>query len=129
MPAEITHTNLQPTIDLTMGVHGRDLGHVADDVRRRGRSVRQVPKGRGGWTPLRPDARPDKKLLKGSKITLSGEYSRMQDTFRNLGIGLILASAADLLPDGRPVQVVADAAGDPVGGAGRPGRRGRRCCS
>ena len=32
MPAEITHTNLQPTIDLTMGVHGRDLGHVADDV-------------------------------------------------------------------------------------------------
>ena len=32
VPAEITHTNLQPTIDLTMGVDGRDLGHVADDV-------------------------------------------------------------------------------------------------
>ena len=32
VPAEITHANLQPTIDLTMGVHGRDLGHVADDV-------------------------------------------------------------------------------------------------
>jgi hypothetical protein len=28
----VTHTNIQPTIDLTMGVYGRDLGHVADDV-------------------------------------------------------------------------------------------------
>ena len=34
----------------------------------------------------------------------------MQDTFRNLGIGLILAVAADLLPDGRPGQVVRRAA-------------------
>src|SRR5262249_12304461 len=32
VPAEVTHTTLQPTIDLTMGVYGRDLGHVADDV-------------------------------------------------------------------------------------------------
>ena len=32
VPTEVTHTNLQPTIDLTMGVYGRDLGHVADDV-------------------------------------------------------------------------------------------------
>ena len=34
MPTEITHNNLQSTIDLTMGVDGRDLGHVADDVAR-----------------------------------------------------------------------------------------------
>src|SRR5438132_11084784 len=32
VPAEISHTDLQATIDLTMGVQGRDLGHVADDV-------------------------------------------------------------------------------------------------
>ena len=32
------------------------------------------------------------KTLKGSKITLSGEYARMQDTFRNLAVGLVLAS-------------------------------------
>ena len=32
VPTEITHNNLQSTIDLTMGVYGRDLGHVADDV-------------------------------------------------------------------------------------------------
>ena len=32
VPTEVTHANIQPTIDLTMGVSGRDLGHVADEV-------------------------------------------------------------------------------------------------
>ena len=27
--------------------------------------------------------------MEGSKIVLSGEYPRMQDTFRNLGVGLV----------------------------------------
>ena len=30
--------------------------------------------------------------MAGSKIMLSGEYARMQDTFRNLAVGLVLAS-------------------------------------
>jgi multidrug efflux pump subunit AcrB len=73
-----------------MGVHGRDLGHVADDV---ARVVAKfgVEQERGKWVPFDPDSA-GHKLLEGSKIVLSGEYSRMQDTFRNLGIGLILAS-------------------------------------
>jgi multidrug efflux pump subunit AcrB len=90
VPAEIIHQDLQPTIDLTMGVQGRDLGHVADDVTavvaRYG-----VSKGGGVWLPYDPDSS-EKKTLPGSKIVLSGEYARMQDTFRNLGFGLILAS-------------------------------------
>ncbi len=90
VPAEITHSTLQPTIDLTMGVNGRDLGHVADDVAEVVAKFGE-PKGRGSWVPYDPNS-PDQKLLKGSLITLSGEYSRMQDTFRNLGIGLVLAS-------------------------------------
>ena len=32
VPTEVNHTNLQPSIDLTMGVSGRDLGHVADEI-------------------------------------------------------------------------------------------------
>jgi multidrug efflux pump subunit AcrB len=92
VPAEVTHSTLQPTIDLTMGVYGRDLGHVADDV---AAVVAKfgVPdeKHRDSWVPYDPIS-PDKAPMKGSLITLSGEYSRMQDTFRNLGIGLILAS-------------------------------------
>ena len=55
VPAEINHTNLQATMDLTMGVYGRDLGHVADDV---SRVVAKFGKERpdGGWTPFDPDA-------------------------------------------------------------------------
>jgi multidrug efflux pump subunit AcrB len=89
VPAEINHADLQPTIDLTLGVHGRDLGHVADDVAARLDHF-GVIKERGVWVPLDPSS--SGTILEGSTITLSGEYSRMQETFRNLGIGLVLAS-------------------------------------
>ena len=90
VPAEITHANLQPTIDLTMGVHGRDLGHIANDVTAVVAKF-GVPRGRGVWIPFDPTSS-DKKPLEGSKIVLSGEYSRMQDTFENMWWGLGLAS-------------------------------------
>ena len=88
VPAEVTHTNLQPTIDLTMSVAGRDLGHVADDV---SRNVDRygLPAGRDAWIPTDPDTG---EPMTGSRIVLSGEYQRMQDTFRNLGLGLVLAT-------------------------------------
>src|SRR5262249_27055764 len=35
---------------------------------------------------------PDRRVLTGSTLVLAGEYTRMQDTFANLGVGLILAS-------------------------------------
>ena len=89
VPAELVHNNLQPTIDLTIDVEGRDLGSVADDV---AAVLKQFgrPTGRGTWAPYDPDD--EEKEIKGSKITLSGEYARMQDTFRHLGGGLLLAS-------------------------------------
>jgi multidrug efflux pump subunit AcrB len=90
VPAEVTHSTLQPTIDLTMGVQGRDLGHVADDVAAVVAKFGE-PRGSGEWAPYDPTSK-EEKLLEGSKIVLSGEYARMQDTFRNLGLGLILAS-------------------------------------
>ncbi len=89
-PAEVTHANLQPTIDLTIGVSKRDLGHVAVDVANAVEAF-GVEDSPGVWTPYDPNSA-EKKLIGGSKITLTGEYTRMQDTFRNLGIGLILAS-------------------------------------
>ncbi len=91
VPAEVTHVNLQATIDLTMGVAGRDLGHVADDVSKAmdafGNRIDSAT-----WDPFDPTDPAAKKPLVGSKIELTGEYARMQDTFRNLGIGLVLAS-------------------------------------
>jgi multidrug efflux pump subunit AcrB len=88
VPTELTHTNLQTTIDLTMGVQGRDLGHVADDVRR---ALDQFGSRKNGdWVPYEPGT-PAQVPISGSLIQLSGEYSRMQDTFRSLAWGLLLA--------------------------------------
>jgi len=91
VPTEITHNNIQPSIDLTMGVEGRDLGHVADDVAKMlGDFGEKLPDG--NWAPFEPSSSGSKRtLMKGSKIVLSGEYARMQQTFRDLGIGMILA--------------------------------------
>jgi multidrug efflux pump subunit AcrB len=92
VPAEITHNNLQPAIDLVMGVYGRDLGHVADDVYN---IVAKFGKAREGqnavWTPYDPTVKGEQKTMEGSRLLISGEYLRMQDTFRNLGYGMILA--------------------------------------
>jgi multidrug efflux pump subunit AcrB len=90
VPTEVTHTNIQPTIDLTMGVYGRDLGHVADDVALEIDDFgKRLPNGT--WVPYDPKSN-DHRLLNGAQIELSGEYARMQETFRSLGGGLILAS-------------------------------------
>lgn len=90
VPTEVTHDNIQPTIDLSMGVYGRDLGHVSDDVTK---VIDEfgAKQPDGTWDPYDP-ASSRKQTLKGSKIVLSGEYSRMQDTFTNMGFGLIGAS-------------------------------------
>ena len=55
MPTEVTHYNIQPTIELTMGVYGRDLGHVSDDVAKvleHSSASRWTP---GKWSPYDPD--------------------------------------------------------------------------
>jgi multidrug efflux pump subunit AcrB len=90
VPSEIKHVNIQSTIDVTMGVEGRDLGHVSDDITK---LIERFGKkeAEGLWSTYDPASKKNDLLL-GSKITLSGEYSRMRDTFRNLGIGLVLAS-------------------------------------
>jgi multidrug efflux pump subunit AcrB len=90
LPTEVHHVNLQPAIDLTMNVEGRDLGHVSDDV---ARVLDQFGKKNkdGSWTPYDPTSSTGE-MLEGSKLVLTGEYTRMQETFRNLGVGLVLAS-------------------------------------
>ncbi len=86
VPAEINHTNLQATMDLSMGVYGRDLGHVAEDV---GRAVAKFGKERpdGGWSPLDPDA-DDGRVMEGARVVLAGEYQKMQQTFQFQAMGM-----------------------------------------
>jgi multidrug efflux pump subunit AcrB len=90
VPTEVTHDNIQPTIDLSMGVYGRDLGHVSDEVSA-ALDAFGTRNPDGTWQPYDPSTS-RKQPLKGSKIVLSGEYSRMRETFSNLGFGLIGAS-------------------------------------
>ena len=79
VPTEVTHFNIQPTMEVTMSVHGRDLGHVAQDVR-------------GPWTSSasRRRARPSSRLtpprepyFPGSKIVVSGEYRKIRRRSRS----------------------------------------------
>ena len=74
-----------------MGVYGRDLGHVSDDVTQGPEQVRRSSIEPGKWSPYDPDSK-EKSRLPGSKIVLSGEYLRMKDTFNSLAVGLTLAS-------------------------------------
>jgi multidrug efflux pump subunit AcrB len=87
--AEVTHTDLQATIDLTMNVEGRDLGHVADDViavvNKFGKS-----ETRAKWAPYDPES-PRQEPMEGARMILCGEYEHMEDTFWNFGVGLALA--------------------------------------
>src|SRR4029079_12719211 len=65
---------------------------VADDV---ARVVARygVAQPDGSWVPYDPGGSPaERRPIKGAMIELSGEYSRMQETFRSLGFGLILAT-------------------------------------
>jgi len=100
VPSEVVHTNLQPTMDLTMGVHGRDLGHVAADINRviakygepRKKKLDllglKVEVNEGSWTPYDPDAK-EPKPMEGSRIVLSGEYQKMNDTFTFQAMGMM----------------------------------------
>ena len=90
VPSEIKHVNIQSTIDVTMGVEGRDLGHVSDDLTKVLNSFGK-PESEGVWSTFDPTSSKGA-TLSGSKIVVSGEYSRMRDTFNNLGLGLVLAS-------------------------------------
>ncbi len=89
VPTEVTHYNIQPTIELSMGVYGRDLGHVSDDVTKVLDKYGKLD-NQGQWATFDPDGK-DRELLVGSKILLSGEYLRMKDTFNSLAKGLTLA--------------------------------------
>ncbi|WP_397571574.1 efflux RND transporter permease subunit [Schlesneria sp. T3-172] len=91
VPSEITHSNIQPTTDLTLNVDGRSLGEVADDVTKILHKYGK-PISNGTWSTFDPRHPGESQLLTGSKIIMAGEYAKMQLTFTSLGYGLILAS-------------------------------------
>ncbi|MFM8984196.1 MAG: efflux RND transporter permease subunit, partial [Spartobacteria bacterium] len=69
---EINHSSLKRVANVLVNTEGRDLAAVAGDVQ---------------------NAFKDLKLPAGMRISIKGEYNRMNETFRLLGIGLLLAIA------------------------------------
>ena len=75
-----------------MGVQDRDLGHVADDV---AAVINEFGKlsPNGSWSVFDPaDTSAHRKAMKGARSSSAASIARMQETFRSLGTGLILAS-------------------------------------
>ena len=68
-PAEISHFNSQPMINIYASVEGRDLGGVADEVTRRVNAI-------------------EKDLPHGSRIVIRGQVQTMKSSFEGLAIGL-----------------------------------------
>jgi multidrug efflux pump subunit AcrB len=69
-PAEISHYNVMPMINLYASVNGRDLGSVADEVETRVKSI-------------------EKDLPRGSRVVVRGQVETMKESFTGLGFGLI----------------------------------------
>jgi multidrug efflux pump subunit AcrB len=66
-------TNIQPVFDVYASVQGRDLGSVAADINKVTMQLQ-------------------KELKPGNSIQVVGQIQSMNDSFRNLGIGLLFAA-------------------------------------
>jgi len=73
VPTNTNQTNIQPVFDVYASVQGRDLGSVAADIHK-------------VTTELQKEMKP------GNTIEVVGQIQSMNDSFRNLGIGLLFAA-------------------------------------
>src|SRR5450631_219804 len=71
-PEQINHYTVQRVIDVGANVEGRDLGNVAADIQKKIDALGKLPPG--------------------VKVTLRGQNQVMNQSFRMLGLGLILAA-------------------------------------
>ncbi len=70
-PASISHYTVQRVVNLDATLEGRDLGSVCKDIQRKIAGLGKLPPG--------------------THITLRGQYEVMNQSFRSLGLGVILA--------------------------------------
>jgi multidrug efflux pump subunit AcrB len=73
VPTNSNQSNIQPVFDVYASVQGRDLGSVATDINK-------------VTTQLQKELKP------GNSIQVVGQIESMNDSFRNLGIGLLFAA-------------------------------------
>ena len=71
LPAEVNHYTVQRVIDINANLQGRDLGSVVDGIEKKIGAFGKLPTG--------------------MRITVHGQYEVMNQSFRSLALGLILA--------------------------------------
>jgi multidrug efflux pump subunit AcrB len=71
VPAEVNHYTVQRVIDINANLQGRDLGSVVTGIQKKIDAVGKLPQG--------------------MRITVHGQYEVMNQSFRSLLMGLILA--------------------------------------
>lgn len=115
-PVEVNHVALARVIDVLVATENRDIGGVARDVQQavneiqdklhertrklddEVKSLKTKKRALGKSAPAGEDLlRRERELaearsLANLRVSLSGEYGRMRESFANLGFGLILAS-------------------------------------
>jgi multidrug efflux pump subunit AcrB len=74
VPTNLNQTNIQPVYEVYASAQGRDLGGISGDI---GKIVAEL----------------QKELKPGNTIEVLGQIQSMHDSFRDLGIGLLFASA------------------------------------
>ena len=135
IPTEITDLNLQKTIDLNIGVHGRDLGHVVGRRLRRRREIRPAQAGRLGDDRPRHGLerlRPRRRRRAGPGGDRDYHDRRICPHERDVprpGHRPGPGDRVDLLPDGLAGQVVRRAVEHPAGRAAGRSSASCRCCS
>jgi len=70
-PVEFNHVGLKRVVNVLVNTQNRDIGSLASDLQKKLQAI-QIPQG--------------------MKISLKGEFARMQESFQSLGFGLLLAS-------------------------------------
>jgi multidrug efflux pump subunit AcrB len=73
VPTNLNQTNIQPVYDVYAAVQGRDLGSVSDDISKIVAGLQ-------------------KELKPGNTIQVLGQIQSMNDSFRDLAIGLLFAA-------------------------------------
>jgi multidrug efflux pump subunit AcrB len=98
VPVEINHVNLARVYNVLVNTEHRDIGGLASDIQRKLKTIQHAE-----WESYHKDRDASAKMPKrledqgllfpdGMRVNLRGEYSRMNESFGNLGFGLALAT-------------------------------------
>src|SRR5262249_55843000 len=91
---EVAHRTLTRVVNLYANVSGRDVGSVASEIQEKlSEWGKRVPSGTTNlpsWAV--PNEDKPREFLPGYTVRMRGEVASMQESFRSLGSGLLLAA-------------------------------------